>query len=177
MTTTVIHDRDLSADRRFWMVLMTILAVIAFFLLSRDARNNYGAVAYGVFPEFTSVDSSGNSFDHHRLKGQLSVILINDQIISEDISLYLHRFSQVTAMGRKYLHALVITDGIPGISDKVVQYLSISKEDFLRLSTWREDQFKGDVILVDQNGVIRGVFDLQEKAQRLLFEGAVKGIL
>jgi hypothetical protein len=33
------------------------------------------------------------------------------------------------------------------------------------------------VILVDQNGVIRGVFDLQEKAQRLLFEGAVKGIL
>ena len=177
MNSILSRKESFDFDRLAWLFLMMFLAMVAFVLLSRDSQKQYGAVAFGVFPEFQAIDGQRKAFDHHHLHGQLSVMIVTDQILPQDISLYLHKLSQATSMGKKYLKGIVLTHQAQGISDQWLRYLTLSKEDYQKLNDWKENKFKGDVILVDQNGVIRGVFDLWDNAQRLNFEGAVKGIL
>lgn len=156
---------------------MVVLAAVAFILLVRDSRQQYGAVAFGVFPAFRAIDSRGEVFDQHRLHGQLSAIIVADRAPSPDILLYLRKLSQATSHGTKYLNGLVLARRSDGLCDQWVRYLTLNEADFERVNAWKEQGFKDGVILVDQNGVIRGVFDVAEKLERLNLEAAVKGIL
>ena len=177
MDATYSENKILARDGLLWSVVMVALAALAFFMLTRDAQKQYGAVSFGVFPEFKAVDSQGKPFDQHRLHGRLTAIVVTDQALPNDLSLFLHKLSQATASGKKYLKSLVMVDEPIGISDQWVEYMVLEKEEFARIDAWKEGLFKGEVILVDQNGVVRGVFDITDKLQRLNFEGAVKGIL
>jgi hypothetical protein len=177
MDATYSENKILARDGLLWSVVMVALAALAFFMLTRDAQKQYGAVSFGVFPAFKAVDSQGKPFDEHRLHGRLTAIVVTDQALPNDLSLFLHKLSQATSGGKKYLKSLVLVDKPVGISDRWVEYMVLEKEEFARIDAWKEGLFKGEVILVDQNGVVRGVFDITDKLQRLNFEGAVKGIL
>ena len=169
-------NKDFSYDILVWVFLMIFLSMLSLSMLTRDIQKQYGAVSFGVFPAFSAIDDQGKPFDHYRLHGQLSAIIVTDQT-SEDISLYLHKLSQATSRGKKYLKGLVLVTQVKGQSDQWVEYLTLNEDEFKKISGWKNRLFKNGVILVDQNGVIRGVFDLEEKLERLNFEGAVKGIL
>jgi hypothetical protein len=164
-------------DGLSWIFLMFILSFIALTLLLRDAHKQYGAISFGVFPEFTAVDPQGRGFDQHRLKGQLSAVIISDDAVPDDVIVYLHRMSQLTASGKKYLKSLILTAHAKGVSDQWFKYLTLSPEEFTKLYNWKSRQFKSGVILIDQDKVVRGVFDINDKSQRLNFESAVRGIL
>lgn len=160
-----------------WVFLMVFLSLLSFSMLTRDTQKQYGAVSFGVFPDFYAVDSRGERFDRHRLHGQLSVIVVTDQVLPRDIPLYLQKLSLATSRGKKHLKSLVLTNRGNGVSGLRMQYLELDQAGFDKINRWRKGLFKDGVILVDQNGVIRGVFDLENKLERLNFEGAVKGIL
>lgn len=177
MELTAPRDKNLFIDGLCWIGAMLILAGIAFFLLSRETQKHYGTVAFGGFPDFEAVETNGKTFDQHRLHGQLSAIVVADQNISKDTILYLHKLSQGTAAGKKYLHNLIMSNKPLGVSDQWVQHLILTEVDLTRIQEWKEKLFKEGVILVDQNGIIRGVFDLEDKLDRINFEGAVRGIL
>lgn len=176
MGSNAAPKTDFGTERWLWIGLMALLAVIAFLLLARDSRKQYGAVSFGVFPEFNAADERGAPYDHHRLKGQLSAIIVTDQPLPEDTVVYLRKLSRTSSHGNKYLHGLILTRHALQISDPWLQDLILSAPEYQRLDEWK-NKFRGEVILVDQNGVVRGVFDLQDKLQRLNFEGAVRGIL
>lgn len=177
MDITISGKKDLTLDRLFWFFLIAFLAMLSHSMLTRDSQKQYGAVAFGVFPAFKAVDSREEPFDQHRLHGQLSAIIVTDQTLPEDISLYLQKLSQSTSMGKKYLKSLILGNQHDRPSDQWVQYLTFAESEFKKINEWRKGLFKDGVILVDQNGVIRGVFDLEDKLERLNFESAVRGIL
>lgn len=177
MTTVAYRKKQLVWDRLFWSFFVCFLAALAFFMLARDARKQYGAVSFGVFPEFRAVDNRGQMYDQHQLKGQLSVVILTDEEIPDDISIYLQKLSQATAFGQKYLRGLILTLHSAGPSDRWLRYLTLTPQEYQSLTNWSGNRFKDRVILIDQNGAIRGIFDLQDKLQRLNFEGAVRAIL
>lgn len=177
MESTFSRNKDSSYDRLVWFFLMLFLSMLSLLMLTRDSQKQYGAMSFGVFPEFSAIDSQKKTFDQHRLRGQVSAIIITNQILPDDITFYLHKLFQATARGKKYLNGLVLTQQAKGMSDQRVQYLTLSEKEYQKLNDCQEGKFKGSVILVDQNGVIRGIFDLRDKTQRLNFEGAVRGIL
>ena len=176
-STTTSSQKDLTYDRLFWILAIALLVMLAHAMLVRDSQKQYGAVAFGSFPAFTTIDTQGEPFDQHHLHGQLSAIIITQQTLPEDIALYLHKLSQVTAMGKKYLRTLVlINQPTEGHSDPTIQYLKINQDDFRALQKW-STTFKDGIFLVDQNGVVRGVFNIVDKLERISFESAVKAIL
>lgn len=177
MDLTFPKNKDLAYDGLVWFFLLLFLSMLSLSMLTRDAQKQYGAVSFGVFPAFNAKDRQGRSFDQHRLHGQLSTIIATDQVLQEDISLYLHKLSQSTSIGKKHLKNLVLINQVNGSSDQWVQYLTLDEPEFNKISHWRDKFFKEGVILVDQNGIIRGVFDLEDKLERLNFEAAVRGIL
>ena len=177
MELTAPRSKSLFVDGLCWTGAMLVLAGIAFFLLSREAQKHYGTIAFGGFPDFEAVETSGKNFDQHRLHGQLSAVVVADQNISKDTLLYLHKLSQGTAVGRKYLHNLIMSNEPQGVSDQWVQHLILTEAHLARILEWREKLFKKGVILVDQNGIIRGGFNIDDKLDRINFEGAVRGIL
>ena len=168
---------NLARDRFLWVIFILFMASLAFFMLWRDSQKQYGAIAYGGFPAFVAVDSDGKLFDEHKLQGQLSAVIVTDEPLAGDIALYLHKLSQATALGKKYLKTMVLINGMSGPSDKWVGYLTIQPDGFDKIVRWKDNLFKKGVILVDQNGIIRGIFDLEDKLERLNFESAVRGIL
>lgn len=171
-------NKDFSYDGLIWIFLMIFLSMLSLSMLTKDTQKQYGAVSFGVFPAFNATDSQSRIFDQHRLHGQLSAIIVMDQVLPQDISLYLHKLSQSTSIGKKHLKNLVLANHInTGSSDRWVKYLTLNETEFRKINNWRRGVFKDGIILVDQNGVIRGVFDLEDKLERLNFEGAVRGIL
>ena len=176
MDSTFPKNKDFSCDIWAWISLMIFLPILSFSMLTRDIQKQYGAVSFGIFPAFSAIDSRGNPFDQHRLHGQLSAVIVSNQM-PEDILVYVHKLSQATSRGKKYLKGLVLASQGEGRSDQWVEYLTLNEDEFKKISGWKNRLFKDGVILVDQNSVVRGVFDLEEKLERLNFEGAVKGIL
>ncbi len=164
---------NLRADRNFWIGLILILSVVAFFLLWREGHKQFGTIAYGVFPEFQAFDTQGQPFNQHALKHNLSVVVMAGAAKPNEID-YLRHLAKVTAQGRRYLKVLVFEPG--KMDDKFVRYLRISDADQERLQEWQQ-RFQAGVILVDQDKVVRGVFNIDEKLERLKFEAAVGAIL
>lgn len=176
----IIHSRNLKNDIFLWILIICILISISFYMLVRDAKKQYGTLSFGTFPEFHSIDPQGKNFDQHRLHGQLSAIIITDQQIPQDIVNYLRKLSQASAMGKKYLTSLIISKNKLNLTDlpeRSIQYLTLNDDDFNKMKSWKNQLFKEGIILVDQNGVIRGIFNIEDKLDRLNFEGAVRGIL
>lgn len=177
MDSTFTKNKDFSYDVLFWFFLLLFLSMLSLSMLTKDAQKQYGAVSFGIFPAFGAIDSQGKVFDQHRLHGQLSAIIVTDQVLQEDISLYLRKLSQSTSIGKKHLKNLVLINHANGSSDQWVQYLTLDEPEFNKISLWKNKFLKEGIILVDQNGIIRGVFDLKDKLERLNFEAAVRGIL
>ncbi len=177
MDSTFPKNKDLAYEGLVWVFLMIFLSMLSLSMLNRDARKQYGAVSFGVFPAFNAKDSQGRPFNQHRLHGQLSTIIMTDHVLQEDISLFLRKLSQSTSIGKKYLMNLVLINHANGSSNSWVQYLMLNEIEFKKINNWRKGLFKDGIILVDQNGIIRGVFDLEDKLERLNFEAAVRGIL
>ena len=166
---------DLTADRNIWIGLVLCLSVIAFFLLWREGHKQFGSIAYGVFPEFTAVDAQGQPYNQHALKNNLSAVVMDEKTPTEVID-YLRRFATVTAQGRRYLKVLVFYKPQGAIDDKFVRFLGVSSVDQEALKKWHQ-RFQSGVILVDQDKVVRGVFNVDDKLERLKFEAAVGAIL
>jgi hypothetical protein len=177
MSVTLAAKKDLTYDGLSWIFLMIFLSMLSFSMLTRDMEKQYGAVSFGVFPAFHALDSVGEGFDQHRLHGQLSAIVVTDYDLPQDIMSYLQKLSQATSRGTKQLRSFVLVHQVSGVSNQWMQYLKLDEAGFNTINSWRKGLFKDGVILVDQNGVIRGVFDLENKLERFNFEGAVKGIL
>lgn len=177
MDSAFPKSKDFSYDGLVWIFLMMFLSMLSSSMLTKDVHRQYGAMSFGVFPMFHALDSQGKSFDQHRLYGQLSAIIVTDEALKEDTLLYVHKLSQATSRGKKFLKGLVLVNKVKGVSDQWIEYLTLNEAEFKKINEWGKGLFKDGIILVDQNSVIRGVFDLQDKLQRINFEGAVKGIL
>lgn len=169
--------KNLAYDALVWFFLICFLAILALGMLIRDAKKQYGVVSFGTFPVFEATDPAGKRFNQHRLHGQLSAVAVSDEFVRPDYLLYLKKLSLSTAMGTKYLHVLILTDQAAPATCDGCQYLTLDSTQYQQIEKWRSSLFKEGFILVDQNGIIRGVFNLDDKLDRMNFEGAVKGIL
>jgi hypothetical protein len=170
-------SRQLMQDALGWFFLVVFLGLLAFAMMKRDVSKQYGTLAFGNMPPFQGRDCQGELMDVHKMHGRLTVVMIGQEEYPLHIKTYLYKLAQATVMGKKQLYQWVLLDQPQQGCDKNLKYITLPTDKFQEIHSWRERTFKKGVLLIDQNAVIRGVFDLNDKLERMKFESAVKAIL
>ena len=158
-----LKPKTLFVDAIIWIFLMILAAVVAFGLLRRDAQKSFGAISFGAFPQFRLQATNGQSFDNHHLKGHVWAIHRGSNSKVFDVASRLALIDQKTALGKRHLFILTFLDN-PGLSFEPIvpsQYILLGTpqqvQNIFSRGTAIGDEY---VLLVDQNGIIRGSYDL-----------------
>ncbi len=149
-------------DGVIWIFVMILAAIIAFNLLQRDKERQFGAIAYGGFPQFSIMAASGEVFDYHRIKKAVWAIHQGAGVRSKEVSQQLNSIANSTASGKRYMHVLTFApspDVFINTANQfhIIVHGTVQQLDkiFSKFGLVNEDK----VFLVDQDGVIRGQYD------------------
>lgn len=159
-------NKDLRFDAFVWVMIILAASAIAFGLLRRDAARSFGAVAFGSLPAFR-IPTVGKGFvDDHMSKGH--VWAIHTASSSEGLMRMADRLSEIskrTASGKRQMFVLSVSDSISSGLSPMFTYHFIALANpqemtsiFGNLGVFTDDS----VLLVDQNGVIRGKYDFSD---------------
>ena len=159
-------QKSLLPDVVIWLVLMALAATTAFVLLRRDMQRHFGAVSFGSFPEFRLPTVDKGYLDHHLLKGHVWAVHAGSSPIAlMSMAARLCTIEQLTASGKRHLYVLTLSDAAsPVLKPRIpFHYIAISGAQkrssmFSSFGKVNEDT----VFLVDQNGVVRGRYDIND---------------
>ncbi len=155
--------RALTFDAIAWIVLMVIAAAVAFCLLQRDKQRNFGAVSFGSFPQFKLKTITGEDFDEHHIKAHVWAIHAGSSAANTlAMAQQLSTIEQQTASGKRHFYVLTFSPENSPILKPLIPYHYIVVGDqkqiaaiFSVFGRLNDDS----VLLVDQNGIIRGKYD------------------
>lgn len=175
------NSPNLRLDAIVWGVIMVLAALTAFSLLKRDADRHFGAMSFGAFPQFSLKTTDGSFLDHHLLKGRVWVVhAAMDSQKASALAQELVAIANRTASGKRYLNVLSMLESDALHIDSFgkfhyIVHIGPSERGFI-LSTFgaRRD---GIVLLVDQNSVIRGRYDVKDVDGLRSFQGDLLKIL
>lgn len=122
----------LKKDAIIWIGIMCLAAIIAFTLLKRDSQRHFGAVSYGAFPD-------------HDFKSQVSVAILLGPQTGSMVLEQAYDVQRMTATGKRKMNVISYNDAPKNIETA-----------FKHAGAQRDTQ----VLLIDQNTIIRGVYDL-----------------
>ncbi len=155
-------SKSLTVDRVLWVFVIVLAFIIAFAILQRDKQRNFGGLAYGGFPEFSLKTIDGKPFDYHRLKAAVWAIHQGSSSQVDITAKQLIFIAQATASGKRHMNILTFAGDQHSptcIANKYQYILPASPAElnkiFGKLGIVREDT----VLLIDQNGAIRGRYD------------------
>ena len=158
------HKMTLKADLFFWIGAMVLAAVLAFVLLVRDSHRQFGAVSFGSLPDFKGVTVEGKEFNAHAIKsGVWAVLRLEDGQKAGATVKSLLDVMRMTGSGKRYLHILSFEKedaGIPLLAHAFYYRLRGIPSYVQVVFAQAGANPDTGVLLVDQNAVIRGVYDL-----------------
>lgn len=156
------NNRVSAIDRWIWVIVIVLAAAAAFVMMKRDVVRKFGAVSYGMFPQFHLQDQAGKAFDFHNLKGHAWAVRFSapgDAKIAAD----LERIALATASGKKRLYLLTLADEASDVLQDQYHYtVSGPEEDIVSVYRQLGSPGASSIILVDQNSAIRGVYNLAD---------------
>ena len=157
-----MSSKSLKTDAILWVLLMCLAAAAAFVMLYRDSHRRFGAVSYGSFPEFEATTVDSGTFNKHRLKAQVWAVVRTQAAGSETVLKQIFEVQRMTISGKRHMN--ILTFG----ADPAVLALPLSKfhiripaltpaieAAFVRAGAKQE----GQILLLDQDAIIRGVYD------------------
>lgn len=160
---------------------MALAACAAFALLQRDKDRQFGAIAYGGFPTFRLRTTDGVEFDNHKMKSQ--VWAVNVTMSAENalrVAEGLKVIEGLTSSGKRHLNALTIIDSSVPVFKPVMPFhliVQASQEDINAIFRFAGKVNENVVYLVDQDNVIRGLYDLTDVDDYRKFQGDLLRIL
>lgn len=171
---------DLKRDALCWIVLLLLAAVIAFSLLKRDKERNFGAVSFGAFPEISLKKIGGGEFNHHLMKSRLWAVhtALSEERLMKAAG-QLKMVMDLTASGKRHMYLLSLTPSQSPILRPLNDWHYIVHADQERLKSIFSFLRMGDnmVVLVDQNGIIRGAYNIDDVDDYRKFQKDVMRIL
>ena len=174
-------SKSLTIDAIIWIVFLALAAIVAFNLLQRDKERHFGAVAYGGFPSFHLKTIQGDDFDEHHIKAHVWVV---HTAASEPSAMAMARrlsaIEQLTASGKRHFYILTFVSSASPILKPVIpaHYIVVGepkKIDAILASAGGASE--GKVFLVDQDGIIRGKYDLDNVDEFRSFQQDILRIL
>jgi hypothetical protein len=157
-----MKTKSLQFDIVCWIFVMVLAGVIAFSLLQRDKNRQFGSIAYGGLPRFSLKTIEDKDFDYLKLKRAVWAIHMGSSREGEHLASELSQVAQATASGKRHLNILTfipeeyqwrrpvhpfqhVLRGTTQELNHIFGKLNMNKQDI--------------VLLVDQDGTIRGRFD------------------
>ncbi len=159
-------QKSLSFDAAIWVIFLIITSTTAFALLQRDKNRHFGAVSYGAFPQFSLKSTQGSFFDDHRMKSQVWLIHTAPSAAQAmAIAKRLSEIEQSTASGKR--HASILTfSGENAVLLKSLlpsHYIVVgSPQEMATIFSFSKNMDENNVLLVDQNGIIRGQYNMND---------------
>lgn len=153
---------SLFIDGVVWILILILAAIIAFTLMSRDLHAQFGAISYGSFPKFKLNTIEGKLFDDHEMKGHVwAVHLGKDGQSFRAMANALAQEAKVTWTDKRHLFVLSLVDNkLEGFKPLVYSHYIVpgSTLDIKRIQTLLGSEDEESIFLVDQNGIIRGIY-------------------
>ncbi len=155
--------KTLKTDAMIWALIMCLAAVAAFVMLYRDSHRRFGAVSYGSFPDFEAATAGSETFNKHRLKAQVWAVMRTQAAGSEGVLRQVIEVQRMTISGKRHMN--VLTFGAdPSVLAlppnkfhvRIPSLTPAIEAAFVRAGAQKE----GQVLLLDQDAIIRGVYDL-----------------
>ena len=174
-------SKSLTLDAIVWIVFLALAAVVAFNLLQRDKQRHFGSIAYGGFPAFRLKTVEGKDFDQHQMKSRVWVVYkASAEANAMDMARRLSVTEQATASGKRHLYILTfIPSASPILKPVVPAHMIVVGEPQAIESVFASQGALSDdkVLLVDQDGVIRGKYRLNDVDEFRSFQQDVLRIL
>lgn len=157
------RTRSLTFDAMAWVALMVIAAAVAFCLLQRDKQRNFGAVSFGSFPQFKLKTLDGRDFDEHQIKAHVWAVHAGSSAANAStMAQQLSTIEQQTASGKRRFYVLTFSPENSPVLRSLIPYHYIVVGDQKQIAAIFSVFGKlndDSVLLVDQNGIIRGKYD------------------
>ena len=157
--------KSLTFDAVLWVALMVLAAATAFNLLQRDKQRHFGAVSFGSFPEFQLKTPQGVSFDRHQIKGYVwAVHAAASATDAMDMAKRLSTIEHMTASGKRHLNILTFSgSNSPALKQLMpFHYIVVGDQtEIASIFSSAGNLSDNSVLLVDQNGVMRGKYDFK----------------
>ncbi len=154
---------NLLIDRIAWVLIMIALTLAAFTLMRRDMDKQFGAISYGAFPKFKLNTLDGKLFDDHEMKGHVwAVHLGTDDLSAPIIAKVLAEAAQSTWTDKRHLFVLSLLEAGTAVFDPMMRshyIVESSADDFKKMASSLGSSNVNNIFLVDQNGIIRGIYD------------------
>jgi hypothetical protein len=158
----MIKGKSLKIDAILWIVLMFLASVVAFNLLQRDKQRQFGSIAYGGFPQFHLKTIEGKDFDYLRFKRTVWAVHQGSGKNMERVASDLGFIAQSTASGKRHLNILTFVPTQYTLTRPVQKFqyvLQGSKEELSQVLGKLRMIKEEIVLLIDQDGAIRGRYD------------------
>ena len=171
----LIKTKTLFLDRVIWIVVMLLAATAAWAMMKRDVARNFGSVSYGMFPKFHLQDQTGAAFDFHNLKGHVWIARFGSD--SDSIAPLVETIAREYVGKHRKLHLLTFSDS--GTSSNHPYHHIVSGDPSQSAAVRRQLGNPEDsvAILIDQNGAVRGLYDLQNTGGLERLRESLKGLL
>tara|TARA_B100000315_G_scaffold142358_1_gene131408 strand:+ start:4063 stop:4638 length:576 start_codon:yes stop_codon:yes gene_type:complete len=164
-----------------WFILVLICSSIGVLIIFRDVKKGFGTITFGKFPEFNLTDQFSNRINLEELsKGPwIGNFITKDCQKSEDCSELLRVNSSIQQKLNDYSNVQIVTFQNKNLSN---EYLSILNDFNSILTKWKllsgddeyinllaerilnqnlpESKINELLFLVDQNGIIRGYYQV-----------------
>ncbi len=137
---------------------MALAATTAFVLLERDKQRQFGAVSFGGFPEFHLKSIKGDEFDQRRIKA--GVWAVHTATTEAEVMATARRLAIIeeqTKSGKRHLNILTF------IHSPSAQIKPLIPFHHIVVGELKDIPIKdSNIYLVDQEGVIRGKYNLDD---------------
>ncbi len=157
------QSKALKNDALVWVVIMMVAAACAFVLLRRDSHRRFGAVSYGAFPKVDIMVDNAEEKNIHGLRTHVWTVMRAESLDAKDMLKQVYDVQRMTVSGKRFMNVLTFGNNPDVISTpanrfhyKVTTLTPLINQAFVHAGATKTSQ----VLLLDQDSIIRGVYDL-----------------
>jgi|ETNmetMinimDraft_8_1059916.scaffolds.fasta_scaffold08644_4 cytochrome oxidase Cu insertion factor (SCO1/SenC/PrrC family) len=171
-----------------WVFLITLGSLTGISIIFRDVSNGFGTVTFGSIAPFELQTNSNEIFSSKELSGRVWVgHTINDYCTAEDecisaLKMFAPIYEELKGDDDVKILSFMINESSL-IANMYIQSLPssnnweilVASEDYEKHLNSYMNYNSSNAFIVDQNGIIRGIYDIQSKSNaKQLIEDLIK---
>ncbi len=168
-----------------WFVTIMIGGFVGISIIFRDFNNGFGTVTFGPTFDFNYVSENGDIFSSEKLSGKVWIGhgLASECIKSEECESYVEMYASIHESLKDNDDVTMISfiNGDSAIINAIKseylikpekwKFLHTPESDFEYIQQYQNRRYE-NAFIVDQNGIIRGIYNMQsiQDAKKLVKE-------
>lgn len=165
---------NINKVKLFWVFVILFGFSLGTYIIIRDANNGFGTVTFGPTNDFNFVSENGSLFSSKKLSGKVWIGhgVTTDCIKSDECESYIEMYASIheslkdnddvtmiSFVDGDESNLAIIESEYPSKSDKW-KFLHTPKSEFVNIQRYQNRRSE-NAFIVDQNGIIRGIYNIQ----------------